>query len=176
MLTTFRFRPVIAAGLVSAEPLRSIEPALAGVNPPDKGLGGRLAVLIPRGGCGNALILIVFLTVFPAAFDPSDGLTLGNVLLPELGVDICEDEGVRRPLFGMLGVGGKSASVGIPTLPVHFRVFGSAGNPDVGGPWEGLDGLGRAAIALYTLRYLIPLEVECAMIRIVQRLASAAIK
>lgn len=146
LLPVFRFLLWIVAEPVSAEPLRSINPALAGVKLPESGLGGRLAVLIPRGGCGNALILIVFLTVFPGVFTNGVDLTLGNVLLPELGVEICDDEGVRRPLFGMLGVAGKSDNDGTP--PVLFRVLiaGRAGNADIGGPFEGLNGLGRVAI------------------------------
>jgi hypothetical protein len=73
-------------GLVSADSLRFAPPALAGVRPPDKGLGGRLAVRIPRGGCGNALILIVFLRVLPAAFTPGATFDFEGVLLPEVGL------------------------------------------------------------------------------------------
>lgn len=45
-----RFRPLFAAGLISVDSLLFPPPALAGVKPPDNGLGGRLAVRMPRGG------------------------------------------------------------------------------------------------------------------------------
>ncbi len=55
----------------------------------------------------------------------------------------------------MLGADPKSESVGIP--PVLFRVFvaGSAGNADVGGPYDGLEGLGKAAILIPVLVRLL---------------------
>jgi hypothetical protein len=124
-------------------------PALAGVRPPDKGLGGKLEVRIPRGGCGNALMLIVFLIVLPAAFTPGVGFDFRRLLLPVglgvVGFGSCDDDGTRKPLFGRLGV--DSTSDTVDTLPRLFRVLvvGSAGSADVGGPYEGLDGLGREA-------------------------------
>jgi hypothetical protein len=137
---------------VSAESLLLVDPlakALPGIAPPDKGLGGRLVVRIPRGGCGNALILIVFLSVFPVAFTPGVVRNFGKVrLLTGVVGAVCDVEGARRPLFGK-GVdvpdfeSENVESVGM--VPVLFRVFGSAGNADVGGPYDGLEGRGIAA-------------------------------
>lgn len=118
--------------------------ALEGVSP-DRGLGGRLEVrtfITPRGGCGKALMLIVFRIVFPAEFTPG-GLpkTLGVVrsfgragLLPP-GVDGRLDvEGARRPLLPIPPAFRLEA---VGTSPLLFRVFGSAGKGDVGAPWDG---------------------------------------
>jgi len=154
LVPVLRFFPLlVAAGLVSIDSLLLEPPALAGVRPPESGLGGRLAVRIPRGGCGNALILIVFRSVFPAAFTPGVVLILERALLlpAALGVDgfeSCDDEGARNPLFEKFGIAAESETE--PILPVLFRVFvvGNAGNADVGGPYEGLDGLGNAAAIL----------------------------
>lgn len=127
-----------------------LDKALPGSTPPDNGLGGRLAVRIPRGGCGNALMLIVFRIVFPAPFTPGVVLNLGRVVLPPgvVGAERFDAEGARRPLFGNWGgevLILESEMVGM--FPVLFRVFvvGSAGNAVVGGPYEGLDGRGIAA-------------------------------
>lgn len=116
-------------------------PGVAGVRPPDNGLGGRLVVRTPpRGGCGKAFMLIVFLIVFPAAFTPGAVRILGRVELPPgvVGGGIPEVEGARSPLLGKLG-GDVSPlprldKVGI--APVLFRVFvvGKAGSAVVGGP------------------------------------------
>jgi hypothetical protein len=138
---------VSADSLLLATPL---DKALLGIAPPDNGLGGRLAVRIPRGGCGNALMLIVFRIVFPAPFTPGVVLILGRVVLPPgvAGAERFECEGARRPLLGNRGgevLVLESEIVGM--FPVLFRVFvvGSAGNAVVGGPYEGLDGRGNAA-------------------------------
>ena len=125
-----------------------LESALPGTAPPDNGLGGKLVVRMPRGGCGNALILIVFRIVFPAPFTPAVVLSFGKAVLPPGVAGLRLEEGARRPLFGRLGVeapGLVSERVGM--LPVLFRVFaaGNAGNGDCGGPYDGLDGRGRAA-------------------------------
>lgn len=127
-----------------------LDKALVGTAPPDNGLGGRLAVRIPRGGCGNALMLIVFRIVFPAPFTPGVPLSFGRVVLPPgvVGAERFECEGARMPLLGNRG--GEvlildSERSGM--FPVLFRVFvvGNAGNADVGGPYDGLDGRGNAA-------------------------------
>ncbi len=139
LLAVLRFFPLLpTAGLVSIDSLLLAAPALAGVKPPESGLGGRLAVRIPRGGCGNALILIVFRSVFPAAFTPGVVLILERALLLPAGLEVdgsenCDDEGARNPLFEKLG--GAADSETEPILPVLFRVFvvGNAGNADVGG-------------------------------------------
>jgi hypothetical protein len=95
------------------------------------------------------LILIVFLIVFPAAFTPGVVLNFGKVTLV-VGVvgAVFDVEGARRPLFGK-GVEApdlESESVeSVGMAPVLFRVFGSAGNADVGGPYDGLEGRGIAA-------------------------------
>jgi hypothetical protein len=148
LVTVFgRFRTFNVGVLVrsSAEPLFEF-------NPPANGLGGRLDVRTPctppRGGCGKALILIVFLRVLPAEFTPAPGRSLGRgevLPLGDAGKERCGCEGARNPLLGRLGTDdvserAKSANVGI--LPVLFRVFGNAGRAEVGGPKEGLDGRG----------------------------------
>jgi hypothetical protein len=80
-LGRFLFDVPGAPGLVSVDSL--LLPGMAGVKPPDSGLGGRLVVRTPpRGGCGKAFILIVFLMVLPAAFTPGAVRNLGRVELP----------------------------------------------------------------------------------------------
>ena len=139
-------------GLASEDSLR-LPPVLPGVAPPDNGLGGKLVVRTPpRGGCGNALILIVFLIVFPAALTPGAVRNLGRVVFPPgvVGGGRCDVEGARSPLFGRLGVDPVSKSETVGMLPVLLRVFvvGKAGSADVGGPYDGLDGRGiEAAMA-----------------------------
>ena len=129
--------------------LKARDKPLPGAAPPDNGLGGRLAVRTPpRGGWGNALILIVFLRVFPAVLTPGLVLSFGSVVLPpgDLEGALRDVDGARSPLFGILEASGlKSETVGI--LPVLFRVLfiGNAGNADVGGPYDGRAGRGIAA-------------------------------
>lgn len=126
-------------------------PGVAGVKPPDNGLGGRLVVRTPpRGGCGKAFMLIVFLMVLPAAFTPGAVRNLGRVELPPgVAGGIPDVEGARSPLFGKLGgevpLLSKLDKVGI--APVLLRVFvvGKAGSAVVGGPYDGLEGRGIAA-------------------------------
>lgn len=128
-----------------------LDKALLGIAPPDNGLGGRLAVRMPRGGCGKALMLIVFRIVLPAPFTPGVVLNLGRLtLLPPgvAGAERFDAEGARRPLLGNRG--GEVLileSVMVGMFPVLFRVFvvGKAGKAVVGGPYEGLDGRGIAA-------------------------------
>ena len=145
-----------AESLLLPSPLDKELPAMA---PPDSGLGGRLVVRIPRGGCGNALMLMVFRNVFPAPFTPGVVLSLGKTVLPPGVVRAArfECEGARIPLFGNRGgevLVLESDMVGM--FPVLFRVFvvGSAGRAEVGGPYEGLDGRGSAAaIVIYFRLY-----------------------
>jgi hypothetical protein len=104
--------------------------------PPDNGLGGKLAVRTPpRGGCGKALILIVFLMVFPASFTPGAVRSLGRVL-PEGDDGMIEVEGARSPLFGRLGAASDLKSDNVGMAPVLLRVFvvGKAGRAVFGGP------------------------------------------
>lgn len=84
MLIFRSFDPVVI-GLISFDSFL-IPPVLGRVfpedAPPDNGLGGRLDMPIPlRGGCGNALILTLFLSVFPAEFTPGVVRILGSVVL-----------------------------------------------------------------------------------------------
>ena len=112
----------------------------AGVKAPDKGLGGRLDVrTLPRGGCGKAFMLIVFLTVFPEALTPGVVRNFGRVEFVAGPVEVGRlvVEGTRSPLFGKLGGGmpllSKLDRVGI--APVLLRAFiGNAGSAVVGGP------------------------------------------
>lgn len=99
-------------------------------------------------------MLIVFLKVFPTAFTPGVDFLEAPLLPTGVGVcgnDDCDEEGARKPLFGKPGIAADSEddeSVGM--LPVLFRVFvvGNAGKADVGGPNDGLEGLGNAAAML----------------------------
>lgn len=135
---------MVPAGLVSVDSLLlppALDTVLPGTAPPDNGLGGRLVVRMPRGGCGNALMLMVFRIVFPALFTPGVDFDFGSAEPPlppgVVGVARCDDEGARRPLFGTFGVndpGFESEMEGM--FPVLLRVLdtGNAGNAVVGGP------------------------------------------
>jgi len=116
----------------------------AGVKAPDRGLGGKLDVLMlkpgdarpPLGGCGKAFMLMVFRNVLPAPFTPGAVRSLGNAVPPpgvvgKLGK--LDDEGARRPLFPEVAC--RLETVG--TIPVLFLVFGNAGSAVVGGPYDG---------------------------------------
>jgi hypothetical protein len=123
---------------------------LAGVKPPESGLGGRLVVLTPpgppRGGCGKALMLIVFRIDFPAPFTPETARIFGRGAPP--GVAGSEDvEGARNELLGILGIESERISGVVCMPPVLLRVFleGRAGRAVVGGPKDGRDGRGREA-------------------------------
>jgi hypothetical protein len=129
----------VAPKLVSVDSL--LLPGVTGVSAPDSGLGGRLAVRTPpRGGCGKAFMLIVFLMLFPAELTPGVVRNLGRVEVPDV---VGEGrprfvKGARSPLLGKLGgdvlLFSKLDKVGI--APVLFRVFviGKAGSAVVGGP------------------------------------------
>lgn len=142
-------------GVVGAVPLGSEDsllfaPAAGAANPPDNGLGGKLAVLTPpRGGCGKAFILIVLRIDFPAPFTPGVSLVFGSGVLPDIVAEGSEDvEGARNALRGRLGIKPGVISEGVGMLPVLLRVFfvGKAGNAVVGGPKDGLDGRGIEAM------------------------------
>lgn len=129
----FIFRSFGAAlpGLVSAESLFS----LAGVTPPERGLGGRLEVRTPiLGGWGKALMLICFRIVFPP-------IVLGVVrnfgrAVVGAGVTggVCTLEGARSPLLGSGVLIFESERVGMAPVLFLVLVVGSAGKADVGGP------------------------------------------
>lgn len=154
-----RFRGVLLlpAGLISVDSLR-LGSAVPGVAPPDNGLGGKLVVRMPRGGCGNALMLIVFLIVLPALFTPGVDFDFGSAEGPPgvVGSARCDPEGARRPLFGKLGAGARDEleSDGLGMLPVLFLVFvvGKAGRAVFGGPYDGLEGRGIAAAIVSRFR------------------------
>jgi hypothetical protein len=119
-----------------------LSPALfGGTTPPDNGLGGKLAVRTPpRGGCGKALMLIVFLTLFPAAFTPGVVRNFVRfVVLPPGEEGRLDVEGARSPLRGSAGVAGveaalRFASVGMAPVLLRVLVVGKAGSAVVGGP------------------------------------------
>lgn len=144
--------------------------------PPESGLGGRLVVRTPpRGGCGNAFMLMVFLIVFPALLTPGVVRSFDRlVLLPPMTGDglregSCDVDGARNPLLGKLGVEAvdwKSETVGM--LPVLLRdLVGRAGKAVVGGPYDGLDGLGIEAAILRNYGCLNSVDLQR---RIVHRL------
>ena len=122
-----------------------LPPALVGgTTPPDNGLGGKLAVRTPpRGGWGKALMLIVFLTLFPAPFTPGVVLNFVRfVVLPPGDEGRLDVEGARSPLRGSAGVAGvpgveaalRFASVGMAPVLLRVLVVGKAGSAVVGGP------------------------------------------
>jgi hypothetical protein len=108
----------------------------------------------PLGGCGNALMLIVFLIVFPAGFNAGVARNLGSAEFPVavgvVGGGIPEVvEGARSPLLGRLGGGVsellKSEIAEIPPVLLRVFVVGNAGSAAVGGPYDGLEGRGIVA-------------------------------
>lgn len=104
--------------------------------PADRGLGGKLEVrTIPRGGCGKALMLIVFRIVLPATFTPGVDLNFGRVFCKDALKSGVPPEGARSPLFGK-GVENplESGIVGIAPMLFLVLVVGNAGKADVGGP------------------------------------------
>jgi hypothetical protein len=123
-------------------------PALCGAaGTPESGLGGKLVVRMPpRGGWGNALILMVFLMLLPASFTPGAFRSFGRVALCG-DVGRFDVEGARRPLLGRLGAASdlKSESVGMAPVLLRVLVLGKAGRALVGGPRDGLDGRGSDA-------------------------------
>lgn len=118
-------------------------PALAGVRPPDKGLGGRLDVRTPkplgplRGGCGKAFMLTCFRIVFPAELTPKDLVPV--LVVFNFGSDVVFPagdtvaEGDLRPLFARAPARRLDA---VGTAPTLLRVLGRgrAGSAVVGGP------------------------------------------
>jgi hypothetical protein len=125
------FVPRGVSGLLSVESRFDGAPALA-----ESGLGGKLDVRAPRGGCGKELMLIVFLIVLPCAFVPGRVLSFGSVLgRARLVSGVLPMEGDRSPVFGR-GIVRSFEPENVGMAPVLFLVFvvGIAGNAEVGGP------------------------------------------
>lgn len=87
------------------------------------------------------MMLMVFRMVFPAAFMPGVNFGFAGIELPPpgvVGVALCDAEGARKPLFGMLGVRLPEDLISemVGMFPVLLRVFdmGNAGKAVVGGP------------------------------------------
>jgi hypothetical protein len=141
-------------GLVSTDSLwllPGFEVALAGVRPPESGLGGRLAVRTPpRGGCGKAFILMVFRIVLPAAFTACVVRNFGSVADSAVDGDTPALEGARMPLLGSGVWDPILVSSDVVVVPVLFRDFatGIGGNAVVGGPHDGREGRGRVVAML----------------------------
>lgn len=117
------------------------------------GLGGRpLALVSPRGGCGNELMLTLFLKVLPTPFTASASFGCGRV---EPGIEPAGlrliDEGVLNPDLGVPGADLVPNVLG--TLPVLLRVLltGKAGNAMFGGPRDGRDGRGSVVVIVSEL-------------------------
>lgn len=127
--------PILGAG-------GSARAFLAGVAKPDKGLAGTLDMRL--GGCGNELMLTVFLIVLPALLNTGAPLGVGKAVVGagEGGGPRTLLDGARNPLFGVVGL-----LVGVAIPPVLFRVFdiGRAGNEEFGGPF---DGRGRGKVVV----------------------------
>lgn len=127
------------------------------VAPPDNGLGGKLDVRIPRGGCGKEFMLIVLRTVFPAALTP--GVALGFCRLfgtGTLGSWFWLLEGARSPLLGK-GVEYPDVSTIDVIPPILFLVLlvGISGSADVGGAREGLEDRGND-VAIFVCSWFAP--------------------
>jgi hypothetical protein len=110
------------------------------------GLGGTLPLPSPRGGCGNELMLTVFLIVLGVvgfAFETPLGWGKADIGEGLGGGGRCVVEGARRPLWGVFG-----ADLGDGMLPVLLRVLltGKAGRAIFGGPFEGPDGRGSVVV------------------------------
>lgn len=112
------------------------------VLPPEfNGLGGKLDVRMPRGGCGNEFMLIVLRTVFPAALTPA--VCLGFCKLFGIGMlgswVWLPPEGARSPLLSKcVECPDVSTVVGIPPWLFLVLFVGIAGSAPEGGPKEGL--------------------------------------
>jgi hypothetical protein len=152
-------------GLVSVETFISLtipgSNELVAVRPPERGLGGRLDVRTPRGGCGKAFMLIVFRIVLPAAFTPGAAVALPvpgvvrSLGRPVFGGGVLVVDGALRPLLGRGVCSPIRESDGIVNAPILFRVLsaGKAGSADVGGPYDGRAGRGMVvAIVIVILR------------------------
>jgi hypothetical protein len=104
------------------------------------------------------LILIVFRMLFPASLTPGFR-SLGRAVLLPPGEDAMLEgmpdvEGARSPLLGRLGAASdllNSERVGMAPVLLRVLVGGRAGKAVLGGPYEGLDGLGIAAAMMYRL-------------------------
>lgn len=114
------------------------------------GLGGKLLPRVsPRGGCGNELILTLFLSVFPPPLTARPSFDCGSAVRgaePAGGKFIAE--GVLRP---DLGVPGADLAIGVAGMfPVLFRVLltGNAGSAMLGGPREGREGRGSVVVMM----------------------------
>jgi len=95
---------------------------------------------------------MVLRIVLPAPLTP--GVALGFGRLFGRGVtesDMLVLEGARRPLLGK-GVenAAGSATVGMPPVLFLVLVVGIAGNADVGGPYDGLEGRGIDAAIVWS--------------------------
>jgi hypothetical protein len=128
----------------------------------DSGLGGRLDIRSPRGGCGKEFMLTVFLIVLPAALMPDTALGWGcdPAATGDAGGRRVPD-GARRLVLGVPGVGLLERAAKFPVL---FLVLfmGNAGSAIVGGPFEGRAGLGRAVdiLAISSMGFWSPSSVQ----------------
>lgn len=107
-------------------------------------------------------MLIVFRNVFPDELTPGDR-TFGNDVLLRFGDKgsdrLCCCEGARKPLLGRLGAVEALKLETVGMFPVLLRVFGSAGNADVGGPIEGLEGRGIDAIVIAQILFSLSVTI-----------------
>lgn len=125
------FAPEGVNGLLSVESRFDAAPA-----PAESGLGGKLDVRAPRGGCGKELMLIVLRIVLPCEFVPAGRvLSFGSVLGKARPVSGGPPDGDRRLVLGR-GIVRSFESVNVGIAPVLFLVFvvGIAGKAEVGGP------------------------------------------
>lgn len=117
------------------------------------GLPGRLGTLLsPRGGWGKELMLTDFRSVFvPAtAADTARGCGSAAEGAGVFGGGNKVEEGARRPLLGVpVNDLAGDAGGGIPDV-LRVLATGSAGRAMVGGPLEGLEGVGSAVVILRT--------------------------
>lgn len=125
------FEPEGVNGLLSVESRFDAAPA-----PAESGLGGKLDVRAPRGGCGKELMLIVLRIVLPCEFVPAGRvLSFGSVLGKARLVSGGPPDDDRSPVLGR-GIVRSFESVNVGIAPVLFLVFvvGIAGKAEVGGP------------------------------------------
>lgn len=118
--------------------------------PFDSGLGGRLLIrLSDLGGCGNELMLTVFLSVLPAPLIADTERGWGSAVV---GAGVAGGrkvvEGARSPLLGVVGV----------AAPFLVLPTGRAGRAALGGPLEGRDALGSVVVMTDSFRGLHPGE------------------
>ena len=108
------------------------------------GLGGKVLDRVsPRGGCGNELMLTLFLNVLPAPLTTNPSFGCGRVVpgADPAGLRLIV-EGVLKPDLGVPGADLVPLRLG--RLPVLLRVLltGRAGKAMFGGPKDGRDGRG----------------------------------